>query len=64
MIPVTYAIGNSTDYDEGHLNPYHIEMSFPSGEGYYVVFMTNGKKLRCKGNYSLFLSRIRAILKG
>lgn len=64
MIPVEIFDNGSGQYTESHLNAFHIMQSSPMGEGYFTVILTNGNKHRCKGKYNIFLSRMKAVLKG
>lgn len=64
MIPVEIFDNGSGQYTEYHLNAFHVMESYPLGEGYFGVILTNGNLRKCKGKYNIFLSRMKAVLKG
>lgn len=64
MIPLEIFNDSIGQYEESHLNAFHIMQSLPMGEGYFQVILTNGKRYKCRGKYNLFLSRMKAVLKG
>ena len=64
MIPVEIYDKSLKQFVESHINAFHIVQSSPMVEGYFTVILTNGNKHKCKGKYNLFLSRMKAVLKG
>lgn len=64
MIPVEIFNDIVGQYEETHLNAFHIMQSIPMEDGYFQVILSNGKWYKCKGKYILFISRMKAVLKG
>ena len=64
MIPVEIFDKSLGQYEDSHLNAFHIMQSISMGEGYFQVILTNGKRHKCRGKYNLFISRMKAVLKG